>query len=298
MTANNSQVSLAKQAADGQDNARREVSDLVEPIVSYQTQKFCKRFCKEQRFRYTCSLPEPYYGAAPDAPLCEWGNASYGWMLDDLSNEKRLRKFTGANGAKLYDYVFTIANSLPFYERWKDWRFSRRVHVPTYIQSMAAEAKDVFYAIRQGEELEFVAQKLRLSIDQIQQTASRIITELTKRNRLHIINVDKTQSLSEINQDSSDHSFSDIDISVEDHSVEQSESEQILHAAWQTLSGTEQYVLEAMLIDEQDANDILTALHKLEIQINPSIQAQDTNRQHLYYFKRKTLEKLRGAMQK
>jgi len=297
MTTNTQQTLLAKQAAQGEKHARKEVSDLVEPIITYQTQRFCKRFCKEHRYRYSCSLPTPFHGAPANAPLCEWGNASYGWMLDDLTNEKRLRKFTGSEGAKIYDYAFTIANSLPFYERWKDWRFNRRVHVPTYIQSMAVEAKAIFYGIRQGDDLALIAQKLQLPLNQINDIASKIIKELTRRNRLHILNVDKTQSLSDIRLDNSEQSFADMDIAIEDKSIEESESELNLHQAWQCLTGTEQYVLEAMLIEEQDANDILTALHTLDIQLNPSVKAQDTNRQHLYYFKRKTLAKLRAGMQ-
>jgi hypothetical protein len=47
-----------------------------------------------------------------------------------------------------------------------------------------------------------------------------------------------------------------------------------------------------MDIDDQDANDVLAALEKLNISIKDNVAAQDTDRQQLYYFRRKTLAKL------
>ncbi|MFV2055352.1 MAG: hypothetical protein ACC707_02750 [Thiohalomonadales bacterium] len=296
MTINNQQILLAEQAAQGQVAARKEVSLIVDPIVSFQTQRFCKRFCKEHRFRYSCTLPQPNTGCPADAPLCEWGNASYGWMLHDLTHEKRLRKFSGANGAKIYDYAFSIANSLPFYERWKDWRFNRRIHVPTYIQNMAPHAKDIFYGLRQAETLESIAQRLQQSIPEVSAIASKIMIELTKRNRLHILQIEKTVSLSAGGMNDEETFCNDIDIAIDDQSAESLESREQLHKAWNSLSSIEQYILEALLIEEQDANDILAALKSEDIRLNPDVPAADTNRQQLYYFRRKTLAKLRERM--
>ncbi|WP_455212141.1 hypothetical protein, partial [Kaarinaea lacus] len=62
------------------------------------------------------------------------------------------------------------------------------------------------------------------------------------------------------------------------------------------LTAVEQFVLEAMLIDEQDASDVLSALIKLNISIADGVPAQQTNRQQLYYFRRKALAKLAEMM--
>ena len=160
-------LALAQRAADGDTESRRAVTELVDPIVRARTEQFCKRFCRENRFRYTCTLPRPWGSAPADAPLCEWGNASYAWMLDDLSNANRLRRFEARDGASLRDYIHLIANSLPFYERWKNWRFDRRVHVPRYVAEMAPLAGRVFLALRSGDSVPLIAQQLGCAEAQI-----------------------------------------------------------------------------------------------------------------------------------
>ena len=56
-------------------------------------------------------------------------------------------------------------------------------------------------------------------------------------------------------------------------------------------------MLEAMLIEEQDALDILAALNKMNISIKQGVAAEDTTRQQLYYFRRKCLAKLASLME-
>jgi hypothetical protein len=218
-------------------------------------------------------------------------------MLDDLTSENRLRKYTGENGARIYDYAFAIANSLPFYERWKDWRFGRRVHVPTYIQALATEAKAVFFALRQGDSIELIAQSIALPITDTQTLASQIVVELTKRNRLHLLTVESTLSLDDDGAD--DQHASSLQAALASPSIDEEKDESLarLQTAWQTLDAAEQYILEAMLVDDIDANDILQAIQDLGIQINPKVAVEDTDRQQLYYFKRKTLVKLRQRME-
>ena len=65
-----------------------------------------------------------------------------------------------------------------------------------------------------------------------------------------------------------------------------------LRQAWSKLDAVEQFVLEAMIIEEQDAEDVLEALQSLDVSIKPGVAAADTNRQQLYYFKRKALSRL------
>lgn len=286
-------IALARSAANGEPPARKKVNHLAHPIITYQTDRFCKRFCAENQYRYRCSLQTPWGSSPTDAPLCEWGNASYGWMLDDLTNNKRLNRYEGKNGALLQHYLFHIANSLPFYERWKDWRFGRRINVPDYIKEIDPQAAKVFLALRSGDNTTLIAQKLALPEPDTEVLCHKIIVALTQRQRLYLLNPDRTQSLTPPhgNDDSPDHT-SDIEIAVEDVDIEQTERMQILGNAWESLSPVEQFVLEAMIIEEQDANDVLAALKKLDISINSKIPAHKTDRQQLYYFRRKTLAKL------
>jgi hypothetical protein len=292
---NEQHVALAQDAANGDSHARKKVNELAHPIITYQTERFCKRFCAENKFLYRCTLPSPWGGAPKDALLCEWGNASYAWMLNDLTNESRLGKFEGKHGARLQDYLYRIANSLPFYERWKDWRFGRRVHVPDYVKELDPDAVKVFYALRQGDSPALIAQAHNLSPEHADRVAQKIIITLTRRNRLHLLNPDREQSLSQSTDkcaDGDEGAAADQDIPAHDPDPVQVERCEQLHTAWQQLTAVEQFVLEAMVIDDQDANDVLAALKKLNISIKDNVAAQDTDRQQLYYFRRKTLAKL------
>jgi len=285
-----SSIELAAKAATGDKVARTKVNKIVEPIINYQTDRFCKRFCNENRYLYTCTLPNAWKSPARESFLCEWGNASYGWMLDDLTSENRLRKFEGRNDAKLGQYVFQIANSLPFYERWKDWRFGRKVHVPTYIQDMHPNAAKIFFALRSGDQAPMIAQKLLMNETDVDTVIQQIIIELTQRNRLYLLDPPATVSLTETDND--DEQQSQQDISWSDISAEQLDENLRLKDAWQQLSPVEQFILEAMVIEEQDAKDVLDALKKMDIRLKEDIDPAKTDRQQLYYFRRKTLAKL------
>lgn len=287
-------VALARDAAAGNDRARKKINELAHPMIAYQTDRFCKRFCAENKYLYRCSLESPWGNAPRDALLCEWGNASYGWMLNDLTSENRLTRFKGTHGARIQDYLYRIANSLPFYERWKDWRFGRRIRVPDYVKDIDPDAAKVYLAMRAGDNTELVAQKAGLSVEAAENIAQKIIIVLTKRHRLHLLNPDREYSLSESEYDDSSafEESVDRDIAVYDPDPEQEQRAITLHGAWKELSPVEQFIIEAMVIEEQDANDVLRALKKLDIQINDKVAAQDTDRQQLYYFRRKTLAKL------
>ncbi len=297
--ANQEQLDLAKQAATGDKQAREKVNTLAHPIISFQTNRFCKRFCRDNRFRYVCTLTNSNIRPSRDAILCEWGNASYAWMLDDLTNSGRLRQYSGANGARLNDYFYYIANSLPFYERWKDWRFGRKVHVPTYIKDLFPEAGRIFYGLRAGESIAEIAQKLTRSEQDVENKCHQIIIILTQKKRLHLLDPPSTVSLSQAQgqrHDSEDSQGTEIDIPSYDDSPELIENKQKLAQAWQKLSPVEQYIIEAMVLDDQDASDVLVVLQKMDISIKQGIAPEKTNRQQLYYFRRKTLAKLADLM--
>ena len=289
------QLQLARLAADGDETARRTINQLIHPVISYQTSRFCKRFCRENQYRYACTLQTAWGSPPADAVLCEWGNASYAWMLNDLTNRKRLLQFEGKNGARINDYLYHIANSLPFYERWKDWRFGRKIHVPTYIQDLNPDAAKVFLALRNGETVPAIAQKLGKSQQQTEVLCRQIIITLTRRKRLHLLDPPTTISLTKAaagEVHDNDGGGSETEIASYDETPESREAKEKLLQAWSKLSTVEQFVLEAMLIEEQDASDVLQALKKLNISIKQGVAAEDTSRQQLYYFRRKTLAKL------
>jgi len=296
---NQQQIDLAELAASGDKAARREVNELAEPIISFQTNRFCRRFCNENKYRYVCTLVESRSNPVRDAILCEWGNASYAWMLDDLTSSGRLTQFSGKNGARLNDYIYYIANSLPFYERWKDWRFGRKVHVPTYIQELFPEANKVFYALRVGENISLIAQKLGRDEQLVEDMCQQVIITLTQKKRLHLLDPPSTVSLTGTQHSQQDEYEADgmqMDIPEYDDMPELIENKQKLAGAWQQLDPVEQYVIEAMVMDDQDAEDVLHALNKMEISIKEGIAASEVNRQQLYYFRRKTLAKLAELM--
>ena len=297
--ANAEQLELARNAAQADAAARLTVNELAHPIISFQTNRFCKRFCRDNRFRYVCTLNNSITALPRDAILCEWGNASYAWMLDDLTSENRLLQYSGKNGARLKDYFYYIANSLPFYERWKDWRFGRNIHVPTYIKELFPEAGRIFYALRAGDSVPIIAQKLVRSEQDVENMCHMIVSTLTQRHRLHLLDPPVTVSLSGGAPDFDDEQAllqQQTDIPYFDETPELMQSKQKLSQAWQHLNAVEQFVIESMVLDNLDAEDVLSALRKMDISIKQSVAARDTNRQQLYYFRRKTLAKLSELM--
>lgn len=288
------QLELARVAATGEKHARAQVNQLVHPLIDYHTNKFCKRFCYENCRIYRCSLSKPLGSATAEALLCEWGNASYGWMLDDLTSENRLSKYKALNNASLFDYLYQIANSLPFYERWKNWRFGRRVHVPTYIQAIDPVAAQIFYALRAGTTVELIAQQTGLPRPKVDTLCRLIVNTLTKRNRLYLLDSPKTESLSEQSDDQN--IAHQRDIPVIDDSIEQQDEKFHFQQGWAQLDTIQQFVLEALVINNQDTQSVLHALREMDISIKAGVPAEQADVQQLYYFKRKALAQLAGYL--
>jgi len=98
-------LELIKFAITGNKESRQLINKIVDPFITCQSTIFCKRFCHDKSFHYQCSLlKNAWYAPSHDIAFCEWGNASYAWMLEYLTNDNRLRKFAGKNGATLKDY--------------------------------------------------------------------------------------------------------------------------------------------------------------------------------------------------
>ena len=293
---NKENLKLAQDAADSDVSARKKVNDLIGPIIHCQTNRFCKRFCKENRARFKCTLTSPVGSAPADASLCEWGNGSYAWMLNDLSSSNRLKKYRANNNATLFDYCYVIANSLPFYERWKDWRFGRKVYVPSYIQELGKKAVTVFYALRLQQPVEQIGQQSSLSVEQVRELSRKIIKLLTRKNKLFLLNPAQNISLSQGATDDKAQSSLDAETATYDEAVETHEESLLLSKAWKALSPVEQFVIEALVIEDQDAEIVLNSLRKLDISFKAGVTAGDLDRQQLYYFRRKTLAKLQGLL--
>lgn len=291
------QLKLARSAAQGDRAARQWVNELIHPVIDFQTNRFCRRFCDQNRYLYRCSLSKPVGNASADALLCEWGNASYGWMLNDLTHAKRLLNYEARNQAGLFDYLYRIANSLPFYERWKDWRFGRKINIPTYIQSIGPLACKIFYALGKGLELEMIAAQLNTSLEQIENISSQIVSSLTRHNRLYLLDSPRDQSLTSVSDEEDIATGAQIDVTYFDETINRQDEADQLKVAWSQLDAVEQFVLESLIVNELDAKSVLAALKEMDIAIKKDVSADQTTLQQLYYFKRKTLNRMAEILQ-
>ena len=290
-------LSLAEQAASGNQDARRQVTALVNELIQKRTTFFCKKFCYENRRLYQCTIDKNWGAHNSNSALCEWGTHSYAWMLDDLTNENRLRKFEGRNNASLLNYLSTIAHSSIFLERWKDWRFKRRERVPEYIQDLDKDASLLYLWLRGNhDDIPNMAQRLGRCEDSVRELIGRIVAELQKRNRLYLLDPPREISLNGINnnEDGNKDDFpNEWEIPSEDIEIENMELQNRIKAAWLELDWREQYVLEALIIDRVNAKHVLQALQDEEISLSDNTPWDQLNLQHVYYFCRKALAKLK-----
>jgi len=293
----NEDVHLALSAAAGSYTDRKKVSKLIDELIRQKNRSLCKEFCAGRWAYYQCTADSGNGSQDSNAPYCEWGNGGYAWMLEDLSNPNRLKKFEGRNGSNLLNYLSKIANSLPFRERWKDWRFRQRIRVPAYIEVLDKDAGKLFrMMIRNNDDLPNLAQTLGRSEDEIRHIKSEIVAELYKRKRLSILDPTREISLTGFNRNDLDDTpgeKTEWDIPTQDLGIDVLEARQIVREAWQKLDWKEQYVLEAMVIDELNAKVVLQALKDEGIMIKKGVSPQETSVQQLYYFCNKTLTKLK-----
>jgi hypothetical protein len=289
-----SDIELAEGAARGDPELRKAMSALAHPMVLKQTGVFCKRFCHSNHFHYSCTLFSAWGRTTAEVPLCEWGNGSYAWMLDDLTKSERLLRFEGRSGSSLKHYLSTIINSQPFYERWKNWRFNRRVRVPVYIQRLGQNAVRLFFELSNGDTLANIAQRIGLDLLSTQRLAKEIIAELARRNKLYLLDPPKTASLTGYHgmEDGDEDALIEADIPDSSLDPEKLHENRKLAAGWEALTPVEQFVLESLVVDELDANEVLEALNKMNISIKEGVPPSQTDRQQLYYFRRKALAKL------
>jgi len=288
-------VALARRAANGSVEDRKIIIKQIGPVIDQKTEQFCKKHCSDNWRRYVCTLFPNRGSREKTAPLCEWGNASYEWMLHDLTKPSRLLTFDGRGETGLMGYLGTIAKSGMFFERWKDWRWGRRVRVPVYIDAINPIAGKVYLLRRDEHDFADIAQRLNQSLAEIEHTAKCISIALTRRSRLYLLNPPKEQSLTGLGQHDNDDASSQEqqgDIADMDATEEQMELQRIIRETMNKLSPEEQFVLEAMVIDGLGAKYVLEAFCTLGISIRKGIAPEDTTLQQLFHFKRKTVGKL------
>lgn len=282
---------LVEKAVLGDPSAKEAITQVVHSVIQTQTKIFCKRFCGRLYIHYKCTLVPEWSRKAKDIPLCEWGNHSYAWMLEDLCSPDRLARFSGKNGARLTTYFFTIINSVAFYERWKDWRFGRQIRVPSFIRDISPVADQCFRLLYDGVSPEIISQKTGWSLQEIEKILDKIIKELTVRGKLHYLNKHTLVPLVISNaEDEDEETQKDIPDNSWDPVQEQLCKK--VKAGWDQLTPIEQFILEAMVIEEREAGDILAALLQMKISIKDGVSPEEIDRQQLYYFKRVTLAKL------
>ena len=283
-------VVLVKAAAAGDSAASEAVARLVDPLIRSQTKIFCKRYCHENYLHALCTLFPELSRNANKSPLCDWGNHSYAWMLEDLCSPQRLSRFKGDGGARLTTYIFAIINSLPFYERWKDWRFGHRNRVPSFIKSISPIAEKCFLWLCNEYSPETMAHKAGVAVEKIEEFLDRIIEELTIRGKLYLLT--KTRMTSMTSDDHEDEE--DFQEDIPDHSWDPAKEQlrEKVSRGWEQLTPVEQFVLEAMVIEEADANAVLDAIKRTGISIKEGVHPEKIDRQQLYYVKRVALAKL------
>jgi hypothetical protein len=275
------------------------VSRLAHPLVQQKTTILCKRFCNGNNAYYRCTV-DPVWGRQEnDASLCDWGNNSYAWMLEDLTGPNRLRAYKAENNARLTTYFYAIAHSPAFYERWKDFRFNRRVRVPGYIQQISPWAGRTYMGLIARDPIEKIAQEVRQPVEKVEDVAERIIIELTERGKMYLLDAPKTISLTQMGDEEEDPEGEGVVANVADSSWDpvNEELQRKMTEALKKLDPVERAVLEEMVVEGREATDVLKGLVRAGISIKEGVPPEKINEQQLFYFKRKTLAKLKDLME-
>lgn len=281
-------VELAKMAAKGQTQAKRQVRRIAHPIVQKRTRQLCKQFCGEHYKHFQCTVDERWGRHESEIPLCEHGNESYAWALSYLINEKRLLRYNGNNGAPLKNYFTTIIHSIPFLERWKNNRFGRRIRVPFYIQVLDPHAANVFWSLYDGDSISNIAQRLNRDVLEVQELKKSIEMELVKRQRLHLLYPMEMVSLDD--EGSKEKTLSSEEIGSHPDRLQEQE---LVHDALSKLSFIERFVLIAMDVDGLGAKPVLKSLVEEDIQIKDGVAPEDADIDQVYYVRNRARAKLK-----
>ena len=287
----NTDLTLTSKVFAGNSCARQQVTELVLPIVTAKTSRFCKEFCSDNHLKYQCTLDKKWGVQHQCVALCARGNDSIVWMLDDLTNARRLEKYQGRDGTPLINYLSSIAGSFQFRERWKDWRFGRRVRIPDYIKIIDIDAGRIYRWRFDHDSASNIAQRLGRPTADIATIIKRIDCELLKRDNLSKLQSIRVSSLTSVNQD--DVEQSQMDICSQQPLPEDLLTHKNLRTAFNKLSWKEQFVLEMTVIDKINARSVLQALVEQQVSLIKNISSDKTTISQIYYFRDKALNNLR-----
>ena len=296
----NPQLALAALASMNNKGAIAQIYALVEPLIAYQTDCFCKRFCGRNASSYQCSLANPVIDKSSPATtktknkrVCEWGSASRHWMIDYLINKQRLLKFTNRHGDSLYDYFFQIINSLTFFQRWKDWRFGG-ASTPLAIQNMGPAAVTVFKGLAQQRKLRFIADQAGLKLSHVECLAEEIIRYLSDTHTCSALlsGSSSASTTSELMQEINEQDESKATALSNQQGNHDGIKSENLNTIWNELSATEQFVIEAIVINQQTEEMVLYALKIMDIRLKEGVLPEDTTVEMLHVFKTDSLLKL------
>ena len=270
---------------------REELFTILDGLINKKLNTLCKKYCFKNRHQFHCTIDLLWGINEPGNPLCEWGNASYAWILDELTHDNRLKKIQGENNSSITKYFSKIIHSITFIERFKNWRFQRRIRVPEYIKAIDIDAHKVFWGLCDNDHARNIAQRLGREELEVGEIINRINIELVKRSRSHLLDLTQCPQPSPHNEGSEQDN--EAQIAIEDKTYEQIELESKVKNAYDHLTWLEQYIIDSMIIDSLSAKSVLESLIKQNITVDEKIKPADMNIQHVYYFFRKTLAKLK-----
>jgi len=260
---------------------------IIQEIVDDHIERLCKKLCYGNRSYYQCTLDTSWSHSKNNSALCEWGNASYEWMLSELmhlhqQNERNDRKIS-----LIENYYRKIIHSISFWERYKNWRFKRRLRVPDYIKVLDPDARQIFWWLYDQDSIANIAQRLGRDAAEIRILVSNIHHELTIRKRSYLLSPNVEVSLE--NLDPLENNEALKTFIPED----QAEMHLKVKTAFKQLTWLEQFILDSMVIGDLQAGSVLAALKAQSISLSEKHSPNDMNTQHVYYFLRKTIRKLK-----
>lgn len=286
---------LTKRAESGDSTAKNAISAIVDPIARAQAAKYCRRFCGKNRTQYFCTV-DPKRGLQSSTALrCEWGSFSYYFFFEALAKPKTLANYEARNGASLADYLRSVAGSVALWERWKNQRFERRVHVVQSIEKLGAHAKSVYFSLRDGDTIPNIAQRLNQPEAKIAYLARMIKRILVKERRSYLLANQSDISLSSIsvNNNEGDDILTEWEPPSTDPSPEDAEIVRRISAVFSQLHWLEQYIIQAMVIDGTSAETILQALREQGTEIKAGQPISEANVSQIYYIRDKAIARLK-----
>lgn len=291
----NDDLTLTQRAASGDANTKNAITVIVDPIARAQASKYCRRFCGKNRTQYYCTI-DPKRGLQSNNALrCEWGSFSYYFFFETLAKPQTLAKYEARNGASLAEYLRSVAGSVGLWERWKNKRFERRVHVMQSIEILGEDAKSVYFFLRDGDTIPNIAQRLNQPEAQIARLARMIKRVLVKERRSYLLANQSDISLSSLsdNNNDGDDKSTEWEPPSMDPSPEDAEIVRRVSAVFPQLHWLEQYIIQAMVIDGTPAETILQALNEQGTEIKAGQPISEANVSQIYYIRDKAIARLK-----